>query len=143
MVLLLVGFAAPWIYGPIGKSSDYGWQPVITALTFIIPLFLNIVGSAISCYNYLELTIKSGKAVLGGLLRWGSVFFLIVLIIPLIFWLSVDLTGRSRVPQTTIDSLGWGAWLTLAGLILQVVLLRIRIRQVEKFYSDLELNRTA
>jgi divalent metal cation (Fe/Co/Zn/Cd) transporter len=136
MLMLTVGFAAPWIYGPIGKTNNYGWQPVITAMSFIIPLFLLIIGAVIDCYTYLELVIKSGKPVLGGVLRWGGTFFLLVLIIPLILWLSLDFTGRSATPQVAIDSLGWGVWLTLAGLILQIVLLRLRIREIERGLND-------
>jgi hypothetical protein len=131
MGLLTVGFSAPWIYGAIGKSSDYGWQPVISALTFIIPLFFVVVGAIVSCYTYLEMMLKMGQPVLRGILRWGGVFFLMVLILPLVLWLTLDLTGRSQTPQTRIDSLGWGVWVTLAGLILQVLILRLRIRQLD------------
>src|SRR5215212_593289 len=69
-LLLLAGFAGPWVYGPIGKSADWGWQPVWGMLLSFWGINLVILFSAISCYSYIELYYRLGRPPLSALLKW-------------------------------------------------------------------------
>ncbi|MEI6043784.1 MAG: hypothetical protein WCS37_05275 [Chloroflexota bacterium] len=124
-VLLIAGFAGPWIYGPLGKSSDFGWQPVWGLLLHFLPSNLFVVAAIMSCFNYLELIYRRGQPVLIGLLKWIGGFFLL-LVLPL-SWFILDQTERGTMALHTDGTLGWGVWVTLLGLIIQVAALRIRI----------------
>lgn len=124
-ILLIAGFGGRWIYGPLGKSPDFGWQPIWGFLLYFLPANLFALASAASCVSYLELTWRRGLPVLGGLLRWLGVFVLL-LALPL-FWFIFDQTERGRTALHPDGTLGWGVWVTLLGLIFQVASLRLRI----------------
>jgi hypothetical protein len=123
--LLIAGFSGRWVYGPLGKSADFGWQPVWGLLLYFLPANLFALASAASCVSYLELTWRRGRPVLGGLLGWIGVFILL-LALPLV-WFLFDQTERGRVSLYPEGTLGWGAWVALLGLAMQVAALRLRI----------------
>jgi len=130
LALIVVGFAGPWYYGPLGKSSDFGWQPIWGFLSGLIYLNVFILLSVVHCESYAELGYRQGRPMLQGILRWIGFLLLLVVVVPLAVWLLFDQTGRSQQPQQPLDSFGWGVWLTLAGLIIQVIALRLRIRNL-------------
>ncbi len=130
LALIVVGFAGPWYYGPLGKSSDFGWQPVWGFISGLIYINAFILLSVVHCEAYAELTYKQGRPVLEGILKWIGFFLLLVVVVPLAVWLLFDQTGRNRQPQQPLDSFGWGVWVALAGLIIQVIALRLRIHNL-------------
>lgn len=131
MALLVIGFAGPWIYGPLGKTSDWGWLPVWGMLLSLISANLFALIAFASCVSYLELVYRQGRPPLGGILKWIGGFFVLMVVIPLVVWLVYDQTNRSATPQVADGSLGWGAWVALAGLVTQVVALRLHIQKVK------------
>lgn len=131
-LLLLAGFAGPWVYGPIGKSADWGWQPVWGMLLSFWGINLVIIISAISCYNYVELYYRLGRPPLSALLKWIGGFLGLVFVEPLVVWLIIDLSQRGPVKQNPEGALGWGIWLALLGQVLLVAGLRLQIREVRK-----------
>ena len=132
LILLVIGFSGPWIYGPIGKSNDWGWQPVWGMLLSILGLNLVIIFGAISCYSYVELYYRLGKPPLSALLKWIGAFLGLVIVLPLAAWTVVDQSGRSPVQQNSDGSLGWGVWVALVGLVLLVAGLRLQINVIRK-----------
>ncbi len=128
-LLVLAGFFGPWLYGPLGKSSDFGWQPVWGLLLRLVPANLFIILAVINCFCYVELTLRRGVPPLIGILRWVGGFFGL-LILPLL-WFVFDQTGRGSIALHPDGTLGWGAWLALVGLILQVVALRLTIAETK------------
>jgi hypothetical protein len=132
LTLLVVGFAGPWTYGPLGKSSDWGWLPVWGILFSLISANLFILFGFASCVSYLELIYRLGRPPLEGILKWLGGFLLLIVVVPLVVWLPFDQTNRSPTPQVGDGSLGWGTWVALAGLIINVVALRLQIQQVKK-----------
>ncbi|MBN9391967.1 MAG: hypothetical protein J0I20_28280 [Chloroflexi bacterium] len=139
LILLVVGFAGPWVYGPIGKSNDWGWQPVWGMLLSFWGLNLVIIFAAISCFCYVELYYRLGRPPLSALLKWIGGFLGLVIVLPLLAWTIVDQSGRSPNRLNPDGSLGWGVWLALVGLVALVVGLRLQINQVRKM-SDVEPN---
>lgn len=129
-LLLVIGFAGPWYYGPLGKTSDFGWQPIWGFLTGLLYINGFLLLSIVNCFCYAEFTIRRNRPVLEGILKWMGFFFLLLIIVPLVVWLLFDQTQRSHTPQTTINSLGWGVWVSLAGLIVQVIALRLQIFRI-------------
>jgi hypothetical protein len=121
MALLVIGFAGPWIYGPLVWGMLLS---LISANLFALIAFA-------SCVSYLELVYRQGRPPLEGILKWLGGFFLLMIVIPLVVWLVYDQTNRSRTPQAGDGSLGWGAWIALAGLIIQVVALRLHIQEAK------------
>lgn len=77
--------------------------------------------------------MRRGRPVLEGILKWVGSFLLLVIGVPLVVWLPFDQTQRSHQPQLVVDSLGWGLWVTLVGVICQVVALRLRIYLLRKY----------
>ncbi len=136
VVLLVAGFAGPWLYGPLGKSKDFGWQPVWAILLNLVSLNVFILLTAVNCFSYLELYVREAKPVLAGALRWIGAFLLLVIVVPLAAWLPTNQTQRSPTPQFSENTFGWGIWVALAGLVLQVVALRLKIRQVKRTRPD-------
>jgi hypothetical protein len=132
LILLLAGFAGPWIYGPIVKTSDWGWQPVWGMLLSFWGLNLVIIFSAVSCYCYVELYYRLGRPPLSALLKWIGGFLGLVIVLPLAAWILVDQSGRGPVQKNPDGSLGWGLWVALAGLALLVVGLRLQINELRK-----------
>ncbi len=130
--LLVAGFGGPWIYGPLGKSSDWGWLPVWGMLLSF--LTANVVGliALTSCVSYIELIYRLGRPPLEAVLKWVGGFFGLIVVVPLAVWLVFDQTSRNPQPQFTDGTIGWGAWVALLGLIIQVVALRLRIQQLKK-----------
>jgi hypothetical protein len=125
LALLVIGFAGPWIYGPLGKSGDFGWQPIWGFLLSLIPVNLFALASLIICFSYLELTLRQQQPVLLGLLRWLG-FFVLLLLLPLL-WFIWDQTGRGPNSVYNKDSFGWGVWVALLGWLFTVVALRLKI----------------
>ncbi len=132
LVLLVVGFGGPWQYGPIGKTGEFGWQPIWAILLSFIGLNIFILFSIASCLSYLELYFRLGRPVLSGALRWIGAFFVLVIVVPAVFWLILNQSQRNAIPQTSIDIFGWGLWVTLVGLVVQVGALRLHIWQVRQ-----------
>ncbi len=130
MVLLVAGFVGRWVYGPLGKSADFGWQPVWGLLLGIIPANLFILLAIPNCFSYVELVYRRGQPVLTGILKWMGGFFLLMAL-PLT-WLVFDQTERRTTVLYADGTLGWGTWVALSGLILQVVGLRIEIELIKK-----------
>ena len=131
-LLLLAGFAGPWVYGPIGKSADWGWQPVWGMLLSFWGINLVILISAISCYSYVELYYRLGRPPLSALLKWIGGFLGLVFVEPLVVWLIIDLSQRGPARQNSDGALGWGLWAALVGQVLLVAGLRLQIREVRK-----------
>ena len=131
-LLLLAGFAGPWVYGPIGKSGDWGWQPVWGMLLSFWGINLVILFSAVCCYSYVELYYRLGRPPLSALLKWIGGFLFLVFVEPLVVWLIVDLSQRGPAQQNSDGTLGWGVWVALVGLVLLVVGLRLQIREVRR-----------
>ena len=132
LVFLLAGFAGPWVYGPIGKTSDWGWQPVWGMLLSFWGLNLIIIFSAVSCYSYVELYYRLGRPPLSALLKWIGGFLVLVIILPLAAWTLVDQSGRGPVQLNPDGSLGWGVGAALTGLVLLVAGLRLQINGIRK-----------
>lgn len=132
LVLLVVGFAGPWVYGPIGKSNDWGWQPVWGMLLSFWGLNLVIIFGAISCFCYVELYYRLGRPPLSALLKWIGGFLVLVIVLPLAAWTVADQSGRGPAQQNPDGSLGWGVWVALAGLALLVIGLRLQINFIRK-----------
>lgn len=125
--LLLAGFAGPWVYGPLGKTPDWGWQPVWGMLLSFWGINLFILFSAVSCFCYVELYYRLGRPPLAALLKWIGAFLVLIFLLPLAVWLIVDQSTRSPVQQNPDGALGWGVWVALAGLVLHVLGLRLQI----------------
>jgi hypothetical protein len=132
LVLLVVGFGGPWVYGPIGKSNDWGWQPVWGMLLSFWGLNLVIIFAAISCYCYVELYYRLGRPPLSALLKWVGGFLVLVIGLPLAAWTIVDQSGRGPNQLNPDGSLGWGVWVALVGLVALVVGLRLQINYIRK-----------
>jgi hypothetical protein len=132
MALLVAGFAGPWQYGALGKSNEYGWQPVWALFLSFISLNLFILFALANCLSYLELIYRQHKPVLGGALRWIGVTLLLLIAVPLLTWLPFNQTQRNPVPQQPENSFGWGLWVALLGLVMQVFALRMRIWQLRR-----------
>ncbi len=132
LLLIVAGFAGPWLYGPLGKTQDHGWQPIWGLLLNFIALNVFIVASTANCLSYLEMYMRLGKPVLEGALRWIGAFLGLVVLVPLVVWLIFDQTQRSPTALVTDGTFGWGMWLALAGLILQIIALRWRIQIIKK-----------
>ncbi len=132
LVLLLAGFAGPWVYGPIGKTRDWAWQPVWGMLLSLWGLNLVIIFSAITCYCYVELYYRLGRPPLSALLKWIGGFLLLVIGLPLAAWTLVDQSGRGPAQLNPEGSLGWGVWVALGGLVLLVIGLRLQIKEIRK-----------
>jgi len=124
-LMLGLGFAAPWVYGVLGKSADFGWQPVWGLLLRFLPANVFVLAAIANCFSYLELTYRRGQPVLAGVLRWVG-GFLVLLALPLT-WFILDQTGRGRISLHEEGTLGWGVWLALLGLLAQVAALSIKI----------------
>lgn len=131
-LLLLAGFAGPWVYGILGKTTDWGWQPVWGMLLSFWGINLFILFSAISCFSYVELYYRLGKPPLSALLKWIGGFVALIFLLPLGSWLLVDQSQRNPTQQNPDGSLGWGVWLALVGLIFLVVGLRLQINTIRK-----------
>ncbi|HEX2912646.1 MAG TPA: hypothetical protein VH186_17710 [Chloroflexia bacterium] len=132
LLLLVIGFAGPWYYGVLGKSNDWGWQPVWGLLLSLIAVNLFGLLSLTSCFIYVELYYRLGRPPLLALLKWIAAFAGLVVAVPLVVWTIWDLTERSATPHQAEGTLGWGVWVSLVGLILQVIALRARIVQVKR-----------
>lgn len=138
LVLLVVAFAGPWIYGPIGKSGDWGWQPVWGMLLTFWGLNSVIIFSAISCYCYIELYYRLGRPPLAALLKWIGGFVGFVIGLPLAVWTIVDQSGRGKIQQNPDGSIGWGVGVALAGLALLVTGLRLQINEIRRETLNVE-----
>jgi hypothetical protein len=132
LALVLAGFAGPWLYGRLGKSPDWGWQPVWGVLLSFWGINLFILFSAISCFSYVELYYRLERPPLSGLLKWLGAFVVLILVVPLASWTLIDLSGRSPVQQNPDAAPGWGVWLALAGLALHVAGLRLQINHIRR-----------
>ncbi len=132
MALLVVGFGGPWIYGPLGRTTDWGWLPVWGMLLSFLTANLVGLGALASCVSYIELVYRLGRPPLSGILRWLGGFFGLMIVVPLVVWLIFDQTWRQATPQTNDGALGWGVWVALLGLIIQVTALRLRIQQIKQ-----------
>ena len=132
LVLLLVGFSGPWYYGALGKSADFGWQPVWGFLEGILYINVFIGVGVLNCLCYTEFLWRRGRPVLEAILKWVGAFLVLVIVVPLVMWSLFDQTGRAAQPLQPIDSLGWGLWTALAGLLIQLVALRLRIRTLQR-----------
>ena len=132
LLLLVIGFAGPWVYGPLGKTTDWGWQPIWGLLLSFISLNLFILISLASCFSYVEFYYRRGLPVLSALLKWIAGFFGLVVVLPLVVWLAFDLTQRSAVAQQPDGAFGWGLWVALVGQILQVAGVRLKIWQLSQ-----------
>jgi hypothetical protein len=130
-LLLLAGFAGPWVYGPLGKTQDWGWQPVWGLLLSFWGINLLIIFSAVSCFSYVELYYRLGRPPLAALLKWMGAFVVLIFLLPLGVWVLVDQSGRGPVQQNPEGALGWGVWLALAGLVLHVLGLRLQIKALK------------
>ncbi len=127
-LLLVAGFAGPWVYGPLGKTQDWGWQPVWGMLLSFWGINLLVIFSAVSCFSYVELYYRLGRPPLAALLKWIGAFMVLIFLLPLGAWLLIDQSGRGPVQQNPEGTLGWGVWLALAGLVLHVLGLRLQIK---------------
>lgn len=132
LALLIVGFAGPWVYLPLGKTTNWGWQPVWGFLLSLIEANIFILISISSCFSYVELYVRKGRPPLEALLKWIGGFFAMLIAVPFITWLFIDLRQASPTPLYAEGTFGWGVWVTLVGLIVQVVALRLYIRQVRQ-----------
>ncbi len=132
LTLTVVGFAGPWVYGPVGKTQDWGWQPVWGLLLSVIALNVFIVFSITICVSYVELMLRLGRPPLEAVLKWVGAFFVLVVGVPVVAWSLLDFTERSPTPRAGDGALGWGVWVALAGLIMLVVALRLRIRKLKQ-----------
>jgi len=136
LVLLVAGLGGPWQYGSIGRSGEFGWQPVWATLVSFIALNIFILFSIASCLSYLELYLRLGRPVLQGAFRWIGAFFVLIIGVPLFCWLIFNQAQRSPIPQTKIDTFGWGMWVTVVGQIIQVAGLRLQIWQVRQSHKE-------
>jgi hypothetical protein len=133
LVLLLMGFSGPWYYGALGKSADFGWQPVWGFLEGILYINVFIIVAVLNCLSYTELLWRRGRPVLEAILKWVGAFLVLVIVVPLVAWSLFDQTGRTAQPVQSVDSLGWGLWTALAGLLIQLTALRLRIRALQRY----------
>jgi hypothetical protein len=131
-LLLVAGFAGPWQYGPLGKTPDFGWQPVWALLLNFLGLNLFIICSVANCFSYLELSYRQGKTVLREVIKWVGAFLFLIVAVPLLAWLPFNQTQRSTTPLFNETTYGWGMWVTLIGLVVQVGALRLRIIKEKK-----------
>jgi len=131
-IVLVVGFAGPWEYGPLGKTQDFGWQPVWALLLNFLGLNLFIICSVANCFSYLELTFRQGKKIIREALKWVGVFLFMTVAVPLLTWLPFNQTQRSPTPIFNETTYGWGMWVAMVALVVQVGVLRLRIINEKK-----------
>jgi hypothetical protein len=126
--LLAIGFAGQWVYMPLGKTTEWGWSTVWGLFLSIVAANVFILVSLPGSVSYVELYVRQGRPPLEALLKWiGSLAFMLF-VLPFVVWSAVDLSERSPVPVHGDGTLGWGVWLALAGYVLNVVALRLKIR---------------
>ncbi len=125
LALLGAGFAGPWVYGPLGKTGQWGWQPVWGLLLSLVGVNLFALASLASCFSYVEQVYRQGHPPLSGLLKWIAGFLGLVILIPLVSWTALGLPVRDSSATQPDNAFGWGMWLALSGLILQVAAHRI------------------
>ncbi|MEI7556989.1 hypothetical protein [Candidatus Chlorohelix sp.] len=131
-LMLVVGFAGPWQYGTLGKTQDFGWQPVWALLLNFLGLNLFIICSVANCFSYLELSYRQGKKILREALKWVGAFLFLLVAVPLLAWLPFNQTQRSATPLFSETTYGWGIWVALVALLVQVGALRLRIIKEKK-----------
>ena len=130
-LLLVIGFAGPWLYGPLGKSQDWGWQPVWGLLLSIVALNIFALVGLGSCFSYVELAYRRGEPPLRAVLQWIGGFVGLVVLLPLVVWSVFDLIGSSPRPQQADGTLGWGVWVAVIGLLVQISGLRLLIEGIK------------
>ncbi len=131
LVLLLTGFSGPWLYGPLGKTGQWGWQPVWGCVLSAIPLIVLINISFLSCFSYVEWRYRRGEKPVVAIVRWVVSFLGLFILLPLVIWSLFDLSQRSALPALSDGALGWGMLLTLGGQLLLVVSQRLKSRRVK------------
>lgn len=128
LVLLVIGFAGPWVYVPVGKIGEWSWQPIWSLLISIIALNLFAIVAFASCFSYVELAYRNQEATWKAMLKWVGAFFGLLVLVPLIAWLLFDFSERTTIAQHKEGTFGWGLWLALLGQTLVVISLRLQIQ---------------